>query len=107
MLQKAKSQLSTIVNISERKTAASDICYDDIQDIQVLQDYCLKLCLFLEMNLTVFHEVRARHIWKRVDAHGTQIQHGIGTEMQRSRAITLLKRLNGTLELVETLVYLY
>ena len=100
MLQKARSQLSTIVKISERKTADGDICYDDIQDIQVLQDYCLKLCLFLEMNLRVFHQVQAKHVRKAADAHGTQIQLGIGTELQRSRAVTLLKRLNGPLELV-------
>ncbi|MCJ1384885.1 hypothetical protein MMC17_008003 [Xylographa soralifera] len=102
-----KAQQSNIVGPGEKWGFLTDVCYNDSQDIQVLQDDCFKLGHVLEMTLTILQHIQLS--WANLDPASVgsiQVQSNpiqtilIDIEMQLRRAKTILKRLGGTLQLV-------
>ena len=106
-MQKVKSQLSNIVEITEKGPVLTDIGYTDIQDLQVVQDRSLKLYHFLKINRTVLLQMQnyMTHITRYTDT-STQVRGNFisslvtDADMQLRRAYTVIKRLDGTLDLV-------
>lgn len=102
--QKTKAQLSNIVENEGEESPPTDIHFDDTQDLQVLQDDSIKLCQFLGMNRDVLHKLRQNqaHFSRMPPSEGDSFLTSLisGANEQMRRAETIIRRLDGTLELV-------
>ncbi|MCJ1423434.1 hypothetical protein MMC29_001317 [Sticta canariensis] len=103
---KARTHLSEIVG-DDPDIRYHNIRYHDIQDVQVLQDQCLKLCHLLKTNRTILQNIRLPGPQQALDLGLSIPTNGdfasrlaVNVKLQLHRASTLLMRLDGTLGLV-------
>lgn len=91
----------------ERNTSIADVCFEDIQEIQVVQDKCQQLSHVFNLNRTVLQDMEDRldilpFVQAAKDVADFEFIHSLVLEanIQISRIESLLKRLDGTIALV-------
>lgn len=110
-LQKDKAHLTRVDERGENDTVMTDIQFEDTQEIQVLQDKCQQLAHLFGMDRTILRDMLNR-LLTITDANESQNRSEadlmsamvVEANIQMSRVENLLKRLDGTIALVRTIV---
>lgn len=105
-MQKIKAQLTRVDEKGECKGPAAEIRIEDIQEIQVLQDKCQQLAHFLELDHIVLDGLYEHMASMSQDELDTPLLRSMKRDasIHIKRADRLLKRLEGTIALVSTII---
>lgn len=98
-LQKAKAQLTYVdAKGIQGISSGASIDFEDMQDIQVLQDECYQILHFLDLDGIVLQRLK-----ESAEEGGYLENLATELEMEQKRVHSILQRLNATISLVRSL----